>query len=169
MPSQTASGNTFPPGGITPVFNEITALITLASQRPKPMTSFEDLAGPKERLLMQNVVDDTGVVQPTVFVRSASFAEPSTGLSTQVLSLAACSGVSKSQLLGGEVAVHVRNIANAPGMAPIELPPGAQGLLDLPLAGGRAVTPRQFSIGKIQASPRTATSPPRSRSRCITA
>ena len=35
-------------------------------------------------------------------------------------------------------------------MAPA-LPPGALHALDMPLAGGRAVTPKQASVGKIQA------------------
>jgi hypothetical protein len=144
----------FPPGGLTPVFNEITGFLTLAPKRPAPNQKFEDLKGPKERLLMRNVIDDSGVVQPTVFVRSETFAEPQTGLHTQVLGLAVCSGVGTSQLLGGDVAVHVRNVADSPSVFPHGLPPDALGVTNMPLIGGRVVTPRQHSIGKVQAMSR---------------
>jgi hypothetical protein len=151
----------FPAGGLTPVFNEITGLLTLSPSRPKPDQRFEDLRGPKERLLMRNVIDESGVVQPTVFVRSDTFAEPHSGLSTQVLALAACSGVGTSQLLGGEVAVHVRSVADAPGILPHGLPPAALRISNMPLAGGRAVTPHDHSIGRIQALSRASDFPAR--------
>jgi hypothetical protein len=151
----------FPQGGLTPVFNEITAVLTIAPHRPDPDTKFEDLTGPKERIVMKNVIDEAGIVQPTVFVRSNTFSDPNTGLNTQVLSLAACSGVAESKLLGGEVAVHVRGISDVPGMMPADLPPGALRVLDRPLIGGRAATPREPSIGKIQAISATRDFPAR--------
>src|ERR1039458_4885499 len=92
----------FPAGGVTPVFNEIEAILTVCPQRPDANARFDDLTGPKERVLMKNVIDDSGIVQPTIFVRSPTFVDPQTGLRTQVLSLAACSGVGQSMLLGGD-------------------------------------------------------------------
>lgn len=94
-PSLTASSK-FPAGGLTPVFNEITGFLTMSPKRPKADARFEDLPGPKERMLMRNVIDESGIVQPTVFVRSDTFKDPHSGLNTQVLSLAVCSGVAKS-------------------------------------------------------------------------
>lgn len=151
MDATEAAANTFRQGGITPVFNEISVLLALSPARPAADKRFEDLAGPKDRVLMRNVIDETGIVQPTVFIRSNTFAEPHTGLSTQVLALAVCSAVGTSQLLGGELSVHVKNAAAVPGLAPPDLPPGALSTLEMPLVGGRAVTPQQPSIGKIQA------------------
>lgn len=147
---------TFPEGGFTPVFNEIEALLTISPQRPDPNARFEDLTGPKERVLMKNVIDESGTVQPSVFVRSDTFVEPQSGLKTQVLSLAACSGVATSRLLGGEVAVHVKNASLLPEIAGTQpTPPGFRLMSERPLIGGRAVTPREASIGKIQSvSPR---------------
>jgi hypothetical protein len=141
---------TFPPGGVTPVFNEINALLTMSPLRPDPAARFEDLTGPKERVRMKNVIDDDGIVQPSIFVRSPTFTDPQTGLKAQILGLAVCSGVAHSALLGGEVAVHVKNVGTMPGMTPEGLPPSALALLDRPLIGGRAVTPREASLGKIQ-------------------
>lgn len=143
--------NVFPPGGNTPVFNEMSALLAISPTRPNPEAAFEDLTGPKERLFMQNVIDSNGFVQPSVFVRSDTFTEPHSGLHTQVLRLAVCSGIGKSALLGGEVAVHVKSTSDLPEMRPADLPPGALHVLDMPLIGGRATTPVQHSMGKIQA------------------
>lgn len=151
MDATQAAANTFRQGGITPVFNEISVLLAISPVRPAADKRFEDLSGPKDRVLMRNVIDETGIVQPTVFIRSNTFAEPHSGLSTQVLALAACSAVGTSQLLGGELSVHVKNAAVEVGMGATDLPPGALQALDMPLVGGRAVTPRQASIGKIQA------------------
>lgn len=48
--------------------------------------------------------------------------------------------------------MHVRSLADAPGMMPASLPPGALLAASRPLIGGaRAVNPREHSIGKIQA------------------
>lgn len=152
MPRSAApAARRFPPGGITPVFNEITALLTLSPTRPDPATPFDELPGVKDRVVMRNVVDDSGIVRPTVFLRSDTFADPASGLRTQVLALAACSGVGSSALLGGEVAVHVRNAAELPELAAEEVPAAAVRALDAPLAGGRAATPREYSVGRIQA------------------
>lgn len=143
--------NEFPAGGFTPVFNEIEALLTISPRRPDPNARFEDLTGPKERVLMKNVIDDSGTVQPSVFVRSDTFMEPQSRLKTQVLSLAACSGVATSALLGGEVAVHVKNASSLPEIAPTQrMPAGFRFVSDRPLIGGRAVTPREPSVGTIQ-------------------
>lgn len=141
----------FPPGGITPVFNEITILLAVAPERPSPEMGLSDVEGPAERLLMQNVIDErTGIVQPTIFIRSDTFADPISGLPTQVLSLAADPALSRSKLLGGELSVHVR--------APRSLPEAVKaGFLEFteerwfaPPVGGVAETPKQVSVGKIQ-------------------
>jgi hypothetical protein len=151
MDTMQRTQNKFPQGGNTPVFSEMSALLAIAPRRPDPNAAFEDLTGPKERLFMQNVIDQSGIVQPSIFVRSDTFSEPHSGLDTQVLGLAVCSGVGSSALLGGDVAVHVKSTSDLPGMTPADLPPGALQVLDMPLIGGRAITPKQHSLGKIQA------------------
>jgi hypothetical protein len=92
----------FPPGGVSPVFNEITAMLTMSPARPDPSIPFDQLTGPKDRILKKNVIDESGIVLPTIFVRSETFKDPNTQMTSQVLSLAACSAIGTSRLSGGE-------------------------------------------------------------------
>jgi hypothetical protein len=156
--SQINAPDEFPPGGLTPVFNEISVLFALSPSRPAPEQSIDDIDGPTERVLMQNVIDrETGVVQPTIFVRSDTFRDTNSGRLTQVLSLAADSAITTSVLFGGELAVHVRGPGELPAEARRELPKEAEEALHVAPYGGPAATPRTRSIGKIESvSPKSS-------------
>jgi hypothetical protein len=138
-----------PPGGITPVFNEITILLALSPVRPAPSATLDSLDVPSETLVMRNVIDrDTGIVQPTIFHRSDTFVDANSGVRTQILSLAADSGIAESRLLGGELSVHVRPPLAPPEAAMAGLPATALERLHLPAA---IPIPTEPSVGKIEA------------------
>lgn len=142
--SEAAAQPTFPPGGYTPVFNEITIFIALAPTRPAPRTTCDGFRGACEKLLMQNPISESGIVQPTIFYRGNTVRDPNTGLFSQVLWLAKDAGLAQSSLLGGELRVAVR-------------PPDAATLRGLPIAAVRSlradlprVQPMRLSRGKIE-------------------
>jgi hypothetical protein len=140
-----------PAGGLTPVFNEIQVAFALSPNRPEPDQMVEDLSGPTERVLMRNVIDeDSGIVQPSVFLRSDTFADPATGMPTQIVSLAKDSGITESRIFGGEMAVHVRPPSYLPQDLLERFPVPAQAALLGRQLAGRAATPDEYSIGTIQ-------------------
>jgi hypothetical protein len=110
-----------PPGGFTPVFNEISILLTISPTRPSE-TALERLAGRSERLLMQNVIDaQTGIVVPSVFLRGDP-RKNAQGRSVQALTLAADPAfTADSKLFGGELTVFVRTPTRFHRAAPPEV------------------------------------------------
>jgi hypothetical protein len=138
-----------PPGGLTPVFNEITILLAISPDRPVPDATLDTLDCPAEKLVMRNVIDkDTGIVQPTIFHRSETFVDANTGVRTQILALAADLVNAPSKLLGGELSVHVRPPMETPAAAAAGFPAASVANLHMPHF---APVPAQASVGKIEA------------------
>ena len=146
--------NSFRPGGLTPVFNEITILLAFSPDRPAPDDTRDDISGPSETLVMKNPIDDeTGIVQPTIFLRTDPFDDPNTGATTEGLSLAADNALTESELLGGGLAVHVRPpVTDIPEATRTGLISDAFEALQFPQ---NVQLPERRSLGRIQAlSPR---------------
>ncbi len=137
----------FPPGGFTPVFNEVTILLAISPDRPAPDAGCDQIFGPCERVVMKNKFE-AGIVQPTIFLRSDTVTDPNTGLKTQVLSLGVDSGIVTSKLFGGELTMYVRALLDMPEAAKAGLPLVAVETFRVP---EDAVVPEKYSIGKIQA------------------
>lgn len=97
-------------GGITPVFNEVSILLAICPSRPAPDATLEDVQkyAVAERCLMKAPIDPhTRHVKPTIFHRSATFDDPSTGLKTQLLTLAVDAPTTVSRIFGGELGMNV--------------------------------------------------------------
>ena len=151
----------FPPGGFTPVFNEVTIAFAITPDRPAPDAKLEDIRGVTERVKMVNRIDDkSGVVQPTIFIRGNTTLED--GLRTQTLQLGHDSGLAFSQIFGGEFTMYVR----PPAISPIE----AQSLFpNFPKATiatfisvpPDAAIPERVCLGKIQSLQEDAAFPAR--------
>ena len=99
-----------PEGGFTPVFNQITILLAQSATRPAENTPIEKLGGQSERVLMENTIDPSGIVVPSVFIRGAAKKDAS-GRSIQDVILAVDSAIGMSKLFGGELTVFVRQPA----------------------------------------------------------
>ena len=139
----------FPPGGLTPVFNEVTILLAISPDRPAPEAGIDDIYGPTERVVMQNQIDETtGLVLPTIFSRSETFGDQNTGLRTQLLTIAVDSGITTSRIFGGELTMYVRPPFETPTAARAGLPPEALEASQVPWD---AVVPSKPSVGSIQA------------------
>lgn len=144
---------TFPAGGITPVFNEVSILLALSPTRPDPDAGLEDIDGFAERVLMQAPKNEaTGIVEPTIFYRSDTYDDPVTGLRTQTLMLLADPPETYSKIFGGQLGMNVR----PPSDVQAALAGASPEVVE---ANGSKVGPRhpfaamptQYSIGKIQA------------------
>ncbi len=155
MGAQSRSGQLgFPPGGITPVFNEVTILLAISPKRPEIGHGSDEIGkyGVCERVVMKNPIDEkTGIVQPTVFYRGDTFVDPNTGLRTQPLLLVQDRGRAVSKIFGGELGMNVK--------PPFEISPKMTGFpaemveimrtqtVEFP----HATIPREVSVGRIQA------------------
>ena len=146
-----------PPGGPTPVFNEIRILLAAAPARPGAEAArCEDVQGFCEAVVMRNVIDSaTGTVIPTLFVRGQPVVSPTTGRKSQSLSLEKDSGIAESRLFGGELTVSVRSSGleaarGLPALARQTLRP----LANTPI-------PRRLSRGRIESLSRESDFPAR--------
>ena len=150
---QSKNQGSFPPGGLTPVYNEVKVWLAITPERPAPEAKLADIDGPCEEILMQNIIDETtGLVRPTVFYRSETFTDSRTGLNTQILALGVDSGIARSKLFGGELTMHVRPPMNLPELPEEERAAfSATALADLQVSPSDAVVPGRHSIGQIQA------------------
>jgi hypothetical protein len=151
---QTYEKGRFPPGGITPVFNEVTILLAVCPNRPAPEEGLEEVQkyAVCERLLMQAPIDrDTGMVKPTLFHRSDTFVDPNTGLRTQLLMLLLDPPNTVSKIFGGELGMNVRPPLNGISNEMFRgFPQEALDAFRTPMHH-LAVVPAKPSIGKIQA------------------
>jgi len=143
----------FRPGGITPVFNEVTILLAICPNRPAPEDGLEEVQkyGICERVLMQAPIDkETGIVHPTIFYRGEAFVDPNTGLRTQLLTLVDDPPNTVSKIFGGELGMNVRPPMDIPTAAKSGLPREASESMQM-IRYRHGAVPRRPSIGRIQA------------------
>ena len=143
----------FVPGGITPIFNEVTILLAIAPRRPAPNDGLAEVQkyGIGEKCLMQAPIDKhTGIVQPTLFYRSETFPDPNTGLRTQLLTLVADPPTTISKIFGGELGM---NVLPPKGLRDVNLADFTPQALDAAPVGlhPHAAIPVTPSVGRIQA------------------
>jgi len=149
----TEQQDSFPAGGITPVFNEVTILLALSPNRPAPTDGLEEVEryGICERVLMQAPIDEkTGIVEPTLFYRSDTLVDPTTGLRTQLLTLMIDPPITVSKIFGGELGMNVRPPRDIRELDVAGFPREALDAIQI----GRhrhAAMPTQPSVGRIQA------------------